>query len=646
MKENLNPKQKKAVDCTEGPLLILAGAGAGKTKTIVERIINIIKKGTAPHNILAVTFTNKAAKEMLERVEKRLIEEGITSHSSSFFEKPTIKTFHSLGVLMIKENAVKLGLNRNFTILDTGDTNSIIKEILNAEGVDIKLYEPARFRHSISKYKSDFRSIEEVESGAMDYFSKLLIRVWKKYEEALKKQNSLDFDDLLIKSVNLLEKNPEVLAYYQKRFLYIHIDEYQDTNQVQYTLGKLLAAKNRNICVVGDGDQNIYSWRGANMKNILNFEKDYNEARSILLEENYRSSKNILDAANAVIKINKERHDKNLFTQKEEGEKIFVAQNYDEKSEGSFVALECKKIIGEGFSPDDIAILYRANFQSSVMENSMIAHNVPYMVLGTKFFERREIKDTISYLRVALNRESLPDMKRTLEFPKRGIGKVTLIKIFQGLSHELPTSMQKKIQDFWNLLDRIKEKAETLKLSETLEFIIKESGIEKELTGGGDEDKERFENVRELVSLATKYDDFESSEAIDKFLEESALISDQDNADEKKAGVRLMTVHASKGLEFKAVFVVGLEQDLFPHIRIGAQKQSKEEKEEERRLFYVAITRARERLYLTYADIRTIYGNRQITIPSEFIFDLPDHTYESVDGVGREYLNKVVYLDF
>ncbi len=646
MKETLNQKQKEAVDYTEGPLLILAGAGAGKTKTIVERIINIIKKGVAPQNILAVTFTNKAAKEMLERVEKRLVEEGITNHSSAFFEKPTIKTFHSLGVLIIKENAVKIGLNRNFTILDTGDTNSVLKEILNAEGVDIKLYEPARFRHSISKYKSDFLNVEDVEKGAVDYFSKLLVRVWRKYEEVLKKQNSLDFDDLLIKSVTLLQKNPDVLDYYQKRWVYIHIDEYQDTNQVQYTLGKLLAAKNRNICVVGDGDQNIYSWRGANMKNILNFEKDYSDAKNILLEENYRSTKNILDAANAIIKINKERFDKNLFTQKDGGEKIFVAQNYDENSESSFVSLECKKLITEGISPDEIAVLYRANFQSRTIEEGMLRNNVPYMVLGTKFFERREIKETISYLRVALNRESLSDMKRALEFPKRGIGKVTMIKIFQGLSHELPTSMQKKLKDFWNLLDRIKETAETKKLSETLEFIIKESGIEKELTGGGDEDKERFENVRELVSLATKYDDFESLEAVDKFLEESALISDQDNADEKKAGVRLMTVHASKGLEFKAVFVVGLEQDLFPHIRIGAQKQSKEEKEEERRLFYVAITRAREHLYLTYADIRTIYGNRQITIPSEFIFDLPDHTYENIDGVGREYLNKVVYLDF
>ena len=548
--------------------------------------------------------------------------------------------------MIIKENAVKIGLNRNFTILDTGDTNSVLKEILNAEGVDIKLYEPARFRHSISKYKSDFLNVEDVEKGAVDYFSKLLVRVWRKYEEVLKKQNSLDFDDLLIKSVTLLQKNPDVLDYYQKRWVYIHIDEYQDTNQVQYTLGKLLAAKNRNICVVGDGDQNIYSWRGANMKNILNFEKDYSDAKNILLEENYRSTKNILDAANAIIKINKERFDKNLFTQKDGGEKIFVAQNYDENSESSFVSLECKKLITEGISPDEIAVLYRANFQSRTIEEGMLRNNVPYMVLGTKFFERREIKETISYLRVALNRESLSDMKRALEFPKRGIGKVTMIKIFQGLSHELPTSMQKKLKDFWNLLDRIKETAETKKLSETLEFIIKESGIEKELTGGGDEDKERFENVRELVSLATKYDDFESLEAVDKFLEESALISDQDNADEKKAGVRLMTVHASKGLEFKAVFVVGLEQDLFPHIRIGAQKQSKEEKEEERRLFYVAITRAREHLYLTYADIRTIYGNRQITIPSEFIFDLPDHTYENIDGVGREYLNKVVYLDF
>ena len=642
----LNPEQQKAVEMTDGPVLIVAGAGAGKTKTITERIVHIIKKGTSPHNILAITFTNKAAKEMRERVLTRLGEEGIVSSSfPNNFDTPIIKTFHSFGVYVLREQAQKIGLNRNFTIKDSSDSTSLIKEAMRLEGIDIKENEPAKFKHSISKWKSDFMSPDDVSRDAISHGTQVSVRVWRKYEELLKKENSLDFDDLLIKTVNLLKENESILSLYQNRFKYIHVDEYQDTNKVQYELCKLLAKEHKNICVVGDGDQNIYSWRGANIKNILQFEKDYENAFVVMLEENYRSTKTVLSAANSIISKNTVRVEKNLFTSKEEGEKISVIENYDEYTEALYVARKCSDLEKININLKNIAVLYRANFQSRVLEEAFLNIGVPYQMIGTKFFERKEIKDIVSYLRSSINRDSLLDIKRSLEFPKRGIGKVTMVKIFSGEFETLPSSMKQKISVFYRLLDDIKEKAYTLTLSETISFIISESGIEKTLAVGSDEDRERLENIRELVSLAKKYDNLEPVEALEKFFEETTLISDQDTEDEKKEGVKLMTVHASKGLEFDTVFIVGLEHDLFPHVKIGSSTQSKEESEEERRLFYVALTRAQSKLYLSYASIRTIYGNRQLQIPSEFIGDIDESLVEFEIGTSRnDKENNFIYI--
>lgn len=644
VKVSLNQKQLEAVHQTEGPLLILAGAGAGKTKTITERIIHIIKKGVAPYNILAITFTNKAAKEMESRVLARLVEEGGSDEYNNYFACPVIKTFHSFGVMVIRENASLLGLTKHFTIVDSGDSLSLIKSAMAEESLDPKQFEPAKLRNMISRYKGDFVDLEDFERGAVDIFRRTLARVWRRYENALQKSHSLDFDDLLVKTVNLLKSHPEIRAHYQERFKYIHVDEYQDTNQVQYELIVLLAEKYKNLCVVGDGDQNIYSWRGANIKNILRFEKDYPYAHVLLLEENYRSSQTILDAANAVIKKNEVRKDKNLFTSRGLGEEISLVQNWDEQAEANFIAREAKKLIAEGVPAREIAVLYRANFQSRVLEEAMLRHDTPYQVLGVRFFERKEVKDIISYLRVALNRDSLPDMKRALETPKRGIGKVTMLKLFQGQSEELPQKMRATLVGFFTILDQIAESAVSKPLSETINFIIVASGIEKELLHGTDDDRERLENIRELVSLATKYDELPSEDALEKFFEESSLVSDQDTDNTEKRAIRLMTVHASKGLEFDVVFIVGLEHDLFPHKHIGSSKPTKEESEEERRLFYVALTRARNKLYLSYADIRTIFGNRQINTPSAFISDIPEHLISLMTVERDDFFGGVVYL--
>jgi DNA helicase II / ATP-dependent DNA helicase PcrA len=640
----LNHTQKEAVEYTEGPLLIIAGAGAGKTKTLTERIVHIIKKGVSPHNILAITFTNKAAKEMQHRVLARLEEEGIVSHEYNQFERPVIKTFHSFGVMIIRENAVRLGLNRHFTILDSSDALSVLKQATMAEGLDPKEHDPSKWRHIISRYKADFVSISDVEKEASSHSQQLLLRIWRRYEAHLQKENCLDFDDLLTKSVELLKSHKEVLSLYQKRFLYIHVDEYQDTNQVQYELCRLLAGTAHNICVVGDGDQNIYSWRGANIQNILSFEKDYPNTKTILLEENYRSTQNILLAANNVIKKNTIRADKNLFTKGAEGEPISIAQNYDDAAEAKYIARTCMELIESGTSPEQIAVLYRANFQSRAIEEACLRSGVPYQVLGVKFFERKEIKDVVSYLRVAINRNSLVDLKRAIETPKRGIGKVTLLKYISGEFSSLPQSMQQKIAQFEQLLDSIEESAKTKKISETISHIITASGLEKALASGTDEDRERLENIRELVSFATKYDNMESEDALEKFFEESTLVSDQDTEKEGFKGVKLLTVHASKGLEFDVVFIVGLEHDLFPHQRIGATKKNKEDSEEERRLFYVAVTRARSKLYLSYADIRTIYGSRQLQIPSEFLGDIGDTPVVYEDTGEADPFSTIVYL--
>lgn len=644
--EGLNPMQREAAIHKDGPLLIVAGAGAGKTKTITHRIVNLIKNGIVPKAILAVTFTNKAAKEMREKIIKE-IEKNAKGQNSV----PFVATFHSLGVYIIKENASLLGLTKHFSILDEGDSMSLIKDSLKELSLDPKEYEPKRIRGIISREKGKFTTLETFKERAEnfnEYLNKVASRVWEIYEKKKAKENALDFDDLLSKSTLLLKNNKEVRKIYQDRWQYIHIDEYQDTNEAQYIMSKLLAEEHKNICVVGDADQNIYSWRGANLKNILSFEKDYKDAKIILLEENYRSTQNILEAANEVIKKNKYRPDKNLFTKNVTGEKISLYEAVEESDEAEFVATKILEIMdrGDKINLSEIAILYRANFQSRVLEESLLRYNVPYQVLGVKFFERREIKDTLAYLRAALNPENLSDIKRIINFPVRGIGKVTLAKLFAGELENLPIKMRVKINNFYQTLEQIKEYIAVNKVSEVIKYTVKISGIENELQNGGDEELERLENIKELATLALKYDNLENGLGVEKLLEDASLASDQDSLmitekkEEKRDGVKLMTVHASKGLEFKYVFITGLEDGLFPHQRIGDTK-SGEDAEEERRLFYVALTRAREKVFLSFANFRTIFGSRQINSPSEFISDIPRDILEKE---GEDPGVKTIYI--
>lgn len=644
MKVSLNTQQQEAVLHTEGPLLILAGAGAGKTKTITERIVQIVKNGTDPRNILAVTFTNKAAKEMRERITHRLEEERVIEKENPFHHTPLIKTFHSLGLLILSDFGSRIGLSRHPTILDSADSLSIIKQAVEQLGIDPKINDPSKIRAIISREKGDFVSAQDYKQKVASAQMDVVASVWRIYEEELKRQKAVDFDDLIIRAVRLLEEHEDIRLHYQKRFMYVHVDEYQDTNAAQYAFVRLLVnPAHNNICVVGDADQNIYSWRGANVRNIMNFENDFPGTKTILLEENYRSTGNILMLANTAIKKNTIRKEKNLFTSQGEGDKIDIMPSWDELSEAELIAHTCKDLLADGIKGEDIAVLYRANFQSRVLEEAFIHANVPYNLLGTKFFERKEIKDVMSYLRAASNRACQPDLKRVFETPKKGIGKATIAKIFAG--EDIPASAALKVSKVYDFLDKIMELLETEPLSHVMQSIIVDSGMEKELLEGSAEDRDRLENARELVSLTIRYDGVPGKEVLTQFLEETSLQSDQDNDTEEKSGVRLMTIHASKGLEFEHVFVTGLEQDLFPHKNIGGRKRTKEEEEEERRLFYVAVTRAKKHLYLTYAELRTIFGQKQINAPSEFLSDVPENIAEIHDLYYKQHGGgSIVYI--
>jgi DNA helicase-2/ATP-dependent DNA helicase PcrA len=626
----LNDAQKKAVLSTEGPLLIVAGAGAGKTKTLVHRIAQIISMGNRPGSILAVTFTNKSAKEMRERVGT-MVEKMELSNPTR--ELPFVSTFHSLGVFLLRKFGAYDGKITRFTILDDSDTSSLIKESLQGMGLEPKTNDPRALKSIISRCANAMQSPEDLMNESNPSY-RLAGRVWSAYAKRKESQHALDFDDLLLQSVSLLEKNKDARAWCNETWRYIHIDEYQDTNEVQYRIAKALAGERKNICVVGDSDQSIYSWRGANIKNILEFEKDYPEAQVILLEENYRSTKTVIGAANEVIKKNVHRTPKELFTNKHDGETISLYGGYDEADEARFIVERCVERMDAGVATEDIAVLFRANFQSRVLEEAFLSYNIPYQVLGIRFFERKEIKDVLCYIKAALNPENLLDVKRIINTPTRGIGKVTIDKLFTEGKSALTGKALISVEKFFDLLLKIRDYTEGHVPSEILKFVITETGLDASLKGelGADE---RIENLQELVTLGLRYDHFEGTEGIERLIEEATLMSDQDNMQNDKEqvkGVKLMTVHASKGLEFNTVFVTGLEHGLFPHER--GERLTGADAEEERRLMYVAITRAREKLYLTYASIRTIYGIRDIRLPSEFLSDIPDElmTRESREG--------------
>ncbi|MBY0538745.1 UvrD-helicase domain-containing protein [Patescibacteria group bacterium] len=629
----LNTPQRTAVTHINGPLLILAGAGSGKTRVITHRIVHLIHQGVAPYNILAVTFTNKAAKEMRERVEK-LIHEFPPSDRAAVDSLPTVTTFHALGVRILREYHEVLGLRRHFTIYDRADSLRAIKQALEAANYNPKEFEPRKILSKISKAKGDAKTPSVFKDESSSYPDRVAAEVWVKYEEIMAREHALDFDDLLIKTLRLIETHEHVRHALQKRFQYIHIDEYQDTNRVQFEIAQLLTGEKHNLCVVGDIDQNIYSWRGADIKNVLQFEKFFPTATTILLEENYRSTKNIIGASNDVIEKNKNRVAKEVFTSNGEGEKISLYAAMTGIDEAEYIARTAMKLVDTGISPSSIAVLYRTNFQSRSLEEAFLNYGVPYQLLGTKFFERKEIKDVLSYLRLALNPGSTADLARVINEPARGIGKVTMLKVIEGKRSELKGATLEKVERFDQIMSDIADVARTKVLSETLKFIMSRTGIETELKRNGTEDDlSRLENLRELVTLGVRYDELSPEAGVEALLENAALQSDQDEIKDKEEqdAVRLMTVHSAKGLEFAYVFISGLEEGLFPHERLD---DTGIDHEEERRLFYVALTRAEKKVYLTYAHMRTIYGSQKVNVPSSFINDISQEYVESENPRG------------
>ncbi len=616
----LNDKQKEAVLHIDGPCLVIAGAGSGKTKVLTTRIANLIENGIPSYNILAITFTNKAAKEMRDRLS------NIVPDNNAF-----VGTFHSLGVRIIRENAPLLGLDRNFSIIDSDDVISLIKKIMKDLGLDPKLTAPAYIRNKISNIKNEMLSSEDIVKFYNTPQDKVAEKVYYEYIEILKKNNSVDFDDLLRLPVKLFLENPDVLEKYQDRFKYILIDEYQDTNEVQYKLSKLLAKKYQNIFIVGDPDQSIYMFRGANFRNILNFEKDYKNAKVIPLEENYRSTKYILDAANSVIKNNKERKEKTLWSSVGEGKKTKYLRAYDGKHEIQLVLDEIKRLLDEGYKKNDIAVLYRTNAQSRVVEEMFLKTNMPYKVVGSYYFyNRKEIKDLICYLRLILNNDDEISLRRVINVPKRGIGEATIAKLEQEAKEQNTSIFQViskgKEQLFKELVLHLTEESENLSLTELIDLILSETGMREEYEAEKTmESERRLEVLEEFKSITKSFEERTGSVSLADFLEEISLIADITEHKEDDDVVTLMTMHSAKGLEFEVVFLVGMEDGIFPHQNSFCEEGGLEE---ERRLCYVGITRAKERLYITNAKRRMLYGKDVMNSPSRFIKEIDPELLE------------------
>ena len=627
--DSLNNRQKESVVNTDGPMLILAGAGSGKTKVLTTKVAYLIEeKNIDPNNILAITFTNKAAKEMKERIFKL---EG----NSAFYIQ--ISTFHSFGLKILKENCELLGYEKNFTILDSDDSLSIIKKIMKELNIDANKYNPKAIKNVISNNKNEIIDPEKYSLYVNTDFDEIALEVYRKYEKSLKINNAVDFDDLLILPLKLFNNNPGVLQKYQEKYKYVFIDEYQDTNEPQYILSKMISAKYKNITVVGDADQAIFTWRGANYKNILNFEKDYKDAKVVLLEENYRSTKTILNAANNVIKNNKVRKEKNLWTQNEEGSKITYYKAFDEKDESNYVVNEIKKLIEKGVNPKDICVLYRANAQSRTVEEAFLTSNISYNIVGSyAFYNRKEIKDLIAYLKLIYNNKDDVSLLRVINYPKRGIGN----KAIENLaikSNVLDKSLYEVIDsgkelEFKNMIEEIKKEESHLTLTELIDMVLDKSGMKKSLEDEKSIEADiRLENLEEFKSIAKAMEINEGIVSLEELLDKLALVSDvseQKNDNEDK--VTLMTMHAVKGLEYDYVFVIGVEEGLFPH---SNSLESNDELEEERRLCYVAITRAKKKLYLINARSRILYGKVSSNVPSRFINEISD---EYIETIGKK----------
>ncbi|WP_339148742.1 MULTISPECIES: DNA helicase PcrA [unclassified Sutcliffiella] len=639
--EGLNPMQKEAVKKTDGPLLIMAGAGSGKTKVLTHRIAYLMtEKQVAPWNILAITFTNKAAREMKERVEKLL---------GPAAEDIWISTFHSMCVRILRRDIDRIGINRNFTILDTTDQLSVIKNILKDRNIDPKKFEPRTILGTISSAKNELMNPEQYAKQPLGPYEQQVAEIYTDYQKRLKKNQALDFDDLIMTTIHLFKRVPEVLEYYQRKFQYIHVDEYQDTNRAQYTLVNLLADRLKNLCVVGDSDQSIYRWRGADIANILSFEKDYPNAEVVLLEQNYRSTKRILEAANRVIDNNIGRKKKNLWTENDEGQKIIHYQADSEKSEAQFVVGKMRELMQKDPTRTlgDFAILYRTNAQSRVMEEMLLMSNINYTIVGgTKFYDRKEIKDILAYLRLIANPDDDISLQRIVNVPKRGIGATTVDKIANyAAQHDISiyTALAEvdligvsgratsQLKEFRALIEGYVQMQEYISVTELVEEVLEKSGYREMLKADKTiESQSRLENIDEFLSVTKNFEEKYDDKSLVAFLTDLALVADIDKLDEEdpaqQEGVILMTLHAAKGLEFPVVFLIGMEEGVFPHSRSLFEEA---EMEEERRLAYVGITRAEEQLFITNAQMRTLFGRTNINPPSRFIKEIPEELLES-----------------
>ena len=629
--DNLNKQQIESVVHKDGPCLVMAGAGSGKTKVLTTRIAYLIDSGIKDWNILAITFTNKAAKEMKERIN------NLIGEVNSF-----IGTFHSFGLRIIRENYMYLGLDRNFTIIDSDDVLSIIKKILKDKNLDPKHYSPNYIRNKISFIKSQLLSDKDINNSFNTDIDLVVKDIYYEYNKKMNINNSIDFDDLLSKPVELFSSHNEILEHYQDKFKYILIDEYQDTNPVQYKLTTLLAKKHRNIFVVGDMNQSIYAFRQADYRNILNFENDYKDAKIIKLEENYRSTNNILNSANSVIKNNKERKDLKLWSENGDGDKVKYIKAYDEKHEITLVIEEISKLLSEGYKRSEIGILYRTNAQSRVVEEGFLSKGIPYKVVGSYYFyNRKEIKDLISYLRLIYNNDDEISLRRIINVPKRGIGDSAIknlenISSVEGISMFCALSTAKELA-FKNLILDLVEKSKNMSLTELIDEVLISTGLKEELENDKSLENElRLDNLMEFKSITASFEERTGVVNLGDFLEEISLISDISNHKEDNDEVTLMTMHSAKGLEFDVVFLIGMEEGIFPHNMSLMENNI----EEERRLCYVGITRARKKLYISNAKRRMLYGKDTMNNPSRFIEEI-DKEYIEELSTGVKIQEKI-----
>lgn len=631
--EGLNNEQVKAVRATEGPVLILAGAGSGKTKALTHRIAHLISSGVKPGNILAVTFTNKAAGEIKERVAKILQ----TSKKELDVRLPYMGTFHSICLKILRQEIDQLGYGKNFLIYDESDQLALVKSTMRDLEIDIKKYNPKGMLNKISKLKNELVGYEKFEQNAKEYMEKIVAKIYTSYQTVLKKNNALDFDDLIMLSVLLFKQHPATLLKYQNSFQYILVDEYQDTNPAQYAWVNFLAEKHRNLFVIGDDYQSIYRWRQADIRNILDFEKDYPEVKTIFLEQNYRSTKNILAAANHIILNNKNQKHKKLWTENQEGGKIVLKELPNERFEGMYIIKSILKSAEQEKSLNEFTVLYRTHAQSRSIEEALLRVGLPYRIIGgVKFYQRREIKDILAYLRLALNPHDDVSFERIYNVPIRGIGRTSFDKLrtMAGQSSSLSDiartisadNLGKKqvaaFQGLAALITDLDKKSFDLNPSELIKRLLKRINYESYINDKSPDGEERWENVKEILTATQKYDHNPPREGLEKFLEEVALIQETDKLTKKGAAVNLMTVHSAKGLEFPVVFLIGMEDGIFPHSRSFFDPH---ELEEERRLCYVGITRAKEQLYLTYCKQRNLYGSGQNNPPSRFILEIPEN---------------------